>query len=99
LVAVNSAMEAAPIEIATGKPVMAMGGFSGNDPAMTVERLQNLVKTGQLRYTVVTLRGGFPGGPGGRNGAVSAWIQQHGKPVNYGASAGNAVLYDLSPDS
>jgi 4-amino-4-deoxy-L-arabinose transferase-like glycosyltransferase len=43
LVAVSSAMQASSIILSTGKPVMAMGGFTGSDPAMTVTRLKELV--------------------------------------------------------
>jgi 4-amino-4-deoxy-L-arabinose transferase-like glycosyltransferase len=94
LVAVSSANSGASIQLATGRPVLAMGGFSGSDPAMTVARLQQLVASGQLRYVLV---GGF-GGPGGGDGstqAVTTWITQHGRAVNYSGS-GSSSLYDLS---
>ena len=92
LVATGSANQAAPIQIASGRPVLAMGGFSGTDQAMTVDRLQALVASGKLRYVLL---GGGPGGPGGGSQAVSAWIQQHGTAVNYGGSS-SATLYDLA---
>jgi 4-amino-4-deoxy-L-arabinose transferase-like glycosyltransferase len=91
LVAVSSSMEAAPIELSTGKPVIAMGGFSGGDPAMTVAKLQSLVASGQLRYVLV---GGNGGGPGGGNRDVTDWITQHGTQVSSSA-AGVSGLYDL----
>jgi 4-amino-4-deoxy-L-arabinose transferase-like glycosyltransferase len=50
LVATLNAMSAAPIILDTGLPVMAMGGFMGSDPAISVEKLQNLVNEGQIRY-------------------------------------------------
>lgn len=59
--------------IATGKAVMAMGGFTGSDPILTSSRLATLVKTGTLRYF---LTGGF-GGPGGGSNGTSSWIQAH----------------------
>lgn len=34
LVAVSSAQEASSIILKTGRPVIAMGGFTGTDPAM-----------------------------------------------------------------
>jgi 4-amino-4-deoxy-L-arabinose transferase-like glycosyltransferase len=50
LVATLNATAAAPIILDTGLPVMAMGGFMGNDPALTVNKLQTLVNNGQIRY-------------------------------------------------
>ncbi|MBV9119679.1 MAG: glycosyltransferase family 39 protein [Chloroflexi bacterium] len=96
LVATRSAQEGAPIELASGRPVLAMGGFNGGDQAMTVDRLQALVTSGQLRYALIAGRGpGGPGGPGGGTSAVTAWIQQHGTPVDYGATGQTATLYEL----
>jgi hypothetical protein len=109
-VAVSSAGEGASLELATGKPVLAMGGFTGSDPAMTVAKLQQLVRSGQLRYVLV---GGGPGGggrafdgPGGSAAgsgpntgteSVMTWVTQHGKAVDYGgSSSGGGTLYDLS---
>ncbi|HYO41592.1 MAG TPA: glycosyltransferase family 39 protein [Candidatus Limnocylindrales bacterium] len=67
LVAVNGANEAGPLQVATGVPVMAMGGFMGSDPAPTLEQLQAHVREGRLRYVLLGGRGGFggPAGPGG----------------------------------
>jgi 4-amino-4-deoxy-L-arabinose transferase-like glycosyltransferase len=67
IVAAQSANAAAPIQLATGAPVMAMGGFSGSDPWPTADELASLVATGDLRYVLaggLDGRGGF-GGPGG----------------------------------
>jgi 4-amino-4-deoxy-L-arabinose transferase-like glycosyltransferase len=92
LVAVASSNEAAPIELATGRPVMAMGGFSGGDPAMTVSELRSLVRSGQLRY--VLARGGG-GGPDGGSQSVMSWVTQHGRLVA-SSESGTSGLYDLS---
>jgi 4-amino-4-deoxy-L-arabinose transferase-like glycosyltransferase len=99
IVAATSANEAGSIQLASGEPVMAMGGFSGSDPAPTLEQLKALVASGQLRY--VLIGGGGPGGAGGPGGgrdgstsAVSAWVTSAGTAVDYGGSGG--TLYDLS---
>ena len=92
LVAVASANQAAPIELATGQPVLAMGGFSGSDPAMTVSKLQALVRSGELRYVLV---GGGGGGPDGGSQAVTSWVTQHGTLVS-SSESGTSGLYDLS---
>ncbi|HUW65903.1 MAG TPA: glycosyltransferase family 39 protein [Spirochaetia bacterium] len=93
LVAVPSAMAAAPIILQTGKAVMAVGGFSGSDNILTVQRLQQMVGDGELRYFMV---GGEPGsGPGGtgNQSAVTGWVETHGTLVQQFA---NQQLYDLS---
>jgi len=92
LVAVASANQAAPIELATGQPVLAMGGFSGSDPAMTVSKLQALVRSGELRYVLV---GGGGGGPDGGSQAATSWVTQHGTLVS-SSESGTSGLYDLS---
>ncbi|HEX7592026.1 MAG TPA: glycosyltransferase family 39 protein, partial [Candidatus Limnocylindrales bacterium] len=40
IVAISSAQEAGSIELATGLPVMAMGGFTGSDPTPTLDQLK-----------------------------------------------------------
>ena len=64
LVAVDSSMNAGSIELASGEPVMAMGGFNGGDPAPTLAQFQALVASGQVRFLLVDGNGGS-GGPGG----------------------------------
>jgi 4-amino-4-deoxy-L-arabinose transferase-like glycosyltransferase len=67
-------MTASPYIIATGRPVMALGGFSGGDPILTVEELQALVANGTVRYFLLGADGrGFGGGPGGSSG-VTSWV-------------------------
>jgi 4-amino-4-deoxy-L-arabinose transferase-like glycosyltransferase len=70
----SSAQTAASLELATGRSVMAIGGFSGGDPAITLARFRQLVAEGRIHYYVVSggpggpRRGGLPGGfapPGG----------------------------------
>ena len=80
-------------ELATGQPVMAMGGFSGSDPTPTLAQLQSYVASGQLRF--VLLNGGGGGGPIGRGGAassVSTWVSQTCSAV----TAVSTALYDCS---
>jgi len=50
LVAVPSSMTADGLILATNKPVMAMGGFSGSDPILTTGQLASLVKNGTVRF-------------------------------------------------
>ncbi|HEU5030393.1 MAG TPA: glycosyltransferase family 39 protein [Spirillospora sp.] len=98
LVAVSSAQNASSIILRTGRPVIAMGGFTGSDPAMTVAKLQQYVQEGKLKYVLLGGGGGGPGG-GSANSAVTAWIKQHGTVVTaseYGGTSGSGTLYKLS---
>jgi LPXTG-motif cell wall-anchored protein len=79
VLAVSSSMQADSAIIA-GYSVMAMGGFSGSDPAMTPAKLADLVKNGELRYVSGAgggLAGGFggPGGAGGSGGLIQGVAQ------------------------
>ncbi|MFI6511139.1 glycosyltransferase family 39 protein [Streptosporangium sp. NPDC050855] len=72
LVAVSSAQSASSVILSTGRPVIAMGGFTGADPAMTVDRLRELVSSGRLRYVMT---GGDRGGPGRGDSGVTGWVR------------------------
>jgi 4-amino-4-deoxy-L-arabinose transferase-like glycosyltransferase len=50
LVATPDSMEAGNIILATNKPVMSLGGFSGGDPILTVGQLEKLIHQGTIRY-------------------------------------------------
>ena len=77
LVAVPSSMQGAPYVLATGQPVLYMGGFSGSDPVVNASQLSQLVSEGKLRYV---LQGGG-GMPGNNKSDVSSWLQSTCKPV------------------
>ena len=97
LVAAFGSQSSAPIIIASGQPVMTIGGFSGSDPAPTLAQFQQLVADGAVRYVLVG--GGGRGGPGGgADSGISAWVTANGQLVDataYGSS-GTGTLYDLS---
>ncbi len=86
LVATLNAQPAEPIIIATGLPVMAMGGFSGSDGAMTVAKLQKLCEEGKVKYFLID-GGGF-GGRG--NSQIVSWIEKHCKLIPSSAWGGTS---------
>jgi 4-amino-4-deoxy-L-arabinose transferase-like glycosyltransferase len=43
-------MTAGGIILATNKPVMSLGGFSGSDPILTTSQLKTLIHQGTIRY-------------------------------------------------
>lgn len=94
LVAVASANESAAIQLTSGQPVMAVGGFNGSDTPLTLEQFKQLVKDGKVRYYAISSHGRGGGSPGGGNNEITAWVKQTGTVVNYGGS--DVTLYELS---
>ncbi|MFF5800898.1 ArnT family glycosyltransferase [Streptomyces albogriseolus] len=92
------AQNAASYQLATGEPVMAIGGFNGTDPSPTLAQFQQYVKDGRIHYFVSG--GGAGGGGTGRGGAagtgaasrITAWVQSHFTHV----TAGSVTFYDLT---
>ncbi|MED4806222.1 glycosyltransferase family 39 protein [Bacillus atrophaeus] len=76
LFATTNANAAAPYIIKTKKAVMAIGGYSGSDPAITLTQFKKLVKEGKVKYF---LSSGM--GMGGDNEIVE-WVQKKGKEVS-----------------
>jgi hypothetical protein len=93
IVAVNGSGSAGQIELATGLPVMAMGGFTGSDPWPTLERLQQYIASGELRFVVVGGgMGGGVGGFGGSSSSVESWVASTCTAV----TGVNSSLYDCA---
>jgi 4-amino-4-deoxy-L-arabinose transferase-like glycosyltransferase len=104
IVAVVSANESASIQLSSGRPVMAMGGFMGSDPALSVDQLEALVSSGKLRYVLLGSqdRDGGGGGPAGDSaGQVrTSWVTQNCRQVDYAGSSSSGqagTLYDCFP--
>jgi 4-amino-4-deoxy-L-arabinose transferase-like glycosyltransferase len=76
---VTNSNEADAIILATNKPVMALGGFTGSDPILTTSKLAALVKSGTVKFFLLNSFGG--GGPGGGQSALTTWIKQHSKVI------------------
>ena len=78
LMAVGSWDTAAPYIGATGQEVMPMGGFSRTVPEPTLARVQDLVRTGQLRFFVIGGAGsltGFATGGGDTAATIDSWVE------------------------
>jgi len=88
---------AASYQLATERPVMAIGGFNGTDPSPTLARFKKYVQEGEIHYFVGGSRGGGPGGMGGGRGsssAVTGWVEKHYAKV----TVGDATFYDLTKE-
>ena len=81
---------AASLELGSdGVPVMAIGGFSGSDPAPTLAEFENLVAKGEIHYYV---SGGGVGGAGGPGGAPGGPGQSGATAPSGGSAATEASL-------
>ena len=68
LAAVPSSMTGARLVLATGRPVLYMGGFGGQDEVVSVDELSEMVKSGELRYVLL-------GGDRGNKQDIQNWVQ------------------------
>lgn len=93
---------AAGYQLATGDPVMAIGGFNGTDPAPTLEQFQAYVAAGRIHW-FIPAGGGFAGPGAGAAatgttstvapaGEISAWVTA----TFQSTSVGGTTLYDLT---
>ncbi len=68
LMAVPNAFSGAPYILATGRPVLYMGGFSGSDPVVNARDVAQMVDDGELRYILLN------GERQGRNRGIANWL-------------------------
>ncbi|MGZ4166470.1 MAG: ArnT family glycosyltransferase [Solirubrobacteraceae bacterium] len=90
VLATSGSQSAAGIELATGEPVMAIGGFSGEGGNLSLAQFERYVAAGEIHY--YSASGG--GGPGGGNStnAITTWVKAHYKTVTIGGE----TFYDLT---
>jgi 4-amino-4-deoxy-L-arabinose transferase-like glycosyltransferase len=92
------ANSAAGVQLATGDPVMPIGGFNGTDPSPTLAQFQSLVAAGKIHYFIGGGgTGGGPGGFGGRGGSgtssqIASWVESHFTSQ----TVGGVTVYDLT---
>jgi len=77
LMAVPSAMQGADYVLATGRPVLYLGGFMGQDQVESSASLAQLVAEGKLRFVYWDGQSGSPGG----QSEVSSWVTSTCKAV------------------
>jgi hypothetical protein len=70
------AESAAPIQLASGDPIMAIGGFNGTDPAPTLAEFEKLVSEHKIHYFVGQNQASFGGGSGDAT-QITAWVEKH----------------------
>jgi 4-amino-4-deoxy-L-arabinose transferase-like glycosyltransferase len=79
---------AAGYQLATGDPVMAIGGFNGTDPAPTLEQFQAYVAAGRIHW----FAGGGMGSNAGTAGQITAWVTS----AFHATTVDGTTLYDLT---
>ncbi|MGI5436415.1 glycosyltransferase family 39 protein [Streptomyces shenzhenensis] len=88
---------AASYQLATGEPVMAIGGFNGTDPSPTLAQFKQYVADGKIHYFIAG--GGMGGGMGGSDSGtasqITSWVESNFKKV----TVGSATFYDLTQRS
>jgi 4-amino-4-deoxy-L-arabinose transferase-like glycosyltransferase len=107
LLATTTTRLAAPIIIASGQPVMAMGGFHGLDPILTPDKLARMVDAGQIRFVMVGDASFISRQLGADVAAqpIAEWVQEKGQLVDpalwrssaLGGRRSGMRLYDLRP--
>jgi 4-amino-4-deoxy-L-arabinose transferase-like glycosyltransferase len=83
---------AAGYQLASGEPIMAIGGFNGTDPTPTLAQFEKDVTQGKIHYFIAG--GGARGVGGGGNDAsqITTWVASH-----FAAETiGGMTVYDLT---
>ncbi|MEV0906224.1 ArnT family glycosyltransferase [Streptomyces hokutonensis] len=97
LLAVSNSQSAGQLILSTHKPVISMWGFTGSDKAMTLAKLKELVKKGELHY--IQLGGGGMGGNSTLNTEITAWVQKNATAVKESAYDKSATTESSSSSS
>jgi 4-amino-4-deoxy-L-arabinose transferase-like glycosyltransferase len=82
--ATTGSNSAATLELATGgKAVMAIGGFTGSDPAPTLAQFKAYVAAGDISYFIAGGQGAGAGGSG-TSSQITTWVEAHFKSTTIG---------------
>jgi 4-amino-4-deoxy-L-arabinose transferase-like glycosyltransferase len=85
------AESAAPLQLASGEPVMAIGGFNGTDEAPTLAEFEHMVAAGEIHYFVGANQASFGGGSGPA-AQITTWVRAHFTAE----TVGGVTVYDLT---
>ncbi|MBN1630822.1 MAG: hypothetical protein JW990_13750, partial [Thermoleophilia bacterium] len=108
LVAVQTTAASVPLILATGEPVVTIGGYKSRDPYPALARLQSMVAAGELHYVLIKDDGSSASLADAKDGAsvsveavltsVTQWVTQQGTAVaasEYDGSSIDGTLYRL----
>ena len=96
MAAATGSNSASGYQLATGDPVMAIGGFNGTDPTPTLAQFKKYVSEGKIHYYIGG-GGGFGGGGFGSSttspsSQIASWVAAHFTAK----TVGGVTLYDLT---
>ena len=86
------AQNAAGYQLATGDPVMAIGGFNGSDPSPTLAQFQAYVAQHEIHYYIAGGIGGQANGGADEGSSIGTWVAAHFKAQ----TVDNVTIYDLT---
>lgn len=90
LAATDNAVVASPLQLLTKRPVMALGGFTGADPILTVDELTQLAVDGDVRFFLLE-----PHEPG--QSKYADWAFAHCARIPGITLPNNLEFYDCHP--
>lgn len=106
--AVPGSTEAGYYQLASGQPVMALGGFGSADPAPTLEQFKAYVAEGRIHYYIPSTGLGLPTSSSNGSGVptlkppgegssseaerIGDWVKAHYTPI----TVDGVMLYDLT---
>jgi 4-amino-4-deoxy-L-arabinose transferase-like glycosyltransferase len=79
-------------QLASGKPVMAIGGFNGSDPSPTLAQFEKLVSEKKIHYFIGGSGIGAANGGSNASSQISTWVASHFTAT----TVGGVTLYDLT---
>ena len=79
---------AASYQLASGDPVMAIGGFNGTDPTPTLAQFEQYVQQGKIHYYI----SGSTGGSSSSAAQIASWVKSHFTAQ----TVGGVTVYDLT---
>jgi 4-amino-4-deoxy-L-arabinose transferase-like glycosyltransferase len=91
---------AAGYQLASGDPVMAIGGFNGTDPAPSLAQFEKYVSEGKIHYYIAGGGAGIGGG-GGAGGSsddasqITSWVESHFTSE----TVGGVTVYNLTHET
>ena len=88
VLATIGANQASGYQLASGDPVMAIGGFNGTDPTPTLAAFQAYVANGQIHYFIT----GGTGGSSSQASSITTWVTSNFTAV----TVGTTTMYDLT---
>jgi len=79
-------------QLASGKPVMAIGGFNGSDPSPTLAQFEKLVSAKKIHYFIGSDGIGAANGGSNASSQISQWVASHFTAT----TVGGVTLYNLT---